>query len=1170
MADQEEIQPYIIQPNLEVDASVSAPIVDSIAPAEPEIDPIAESDDQDAAAAYMAERASANEPPPLEDSQPTRELRNADKDTSDWAANYNSEANQTWIDNAVDVAGDIAADVGKGIVVEGATSIIKGVTSGASEIIQSVDDLAWWLDENVASLQFELGDLDAADKNAFQWLSRNLDELQAGIGEANTNTGQIIKTVSQFLASGGAVGKLSKALGMPKGKLKSIFDTFAGSAVGFDPRDERLSNMIDEMAPNAFTEFLKADEEDPVVVARIKSGVEGALADGLLIGMRAIKNWYKSSGAAKVSPDLPTPATADEAAAEVAAAAEVVATPAVIRVSNDNTKFAEEARKYLTGEVEDVPVKVNVDRFDGPEHIKNEIAKLSQLLPEDEVISMKTTMDQAKALQLEVDDLTGEIKGTLFDRRQIAAAWMMFRSSADQLVSLAERARSTGAPEDVAKFNAAFQVTHAILRTTKGQSTEIARALQIHNQLRKADKNMAKALQGIIDETGGANVSIDLADKIASLRDPAAIAKFADEVAKSKSSDGVLFAYANVLMSNPATQVVNIVDTTISSLWRVPETWMAAKIGDNVADGESMALAYGMTQGIVDGIRYAYRTLKTGQEQFAPTNPIEIPGKQGVIANDLGAVNDNKRMADYLKMMLPTNLSRAGDQLLKVINYRGSLNQLAYRDAVITKGLSGAEAREHVAKLTRDVPDWLNKQAESDAIAATFNEKLENKVAQGFSTAVNGMSVGPIPFGRILLATFVRTPINLFRWTVQRTPAAFLSSKIREDIAAGGAQRDMALGRIAAGTAFAGSFANYVMQGKISGAGPKDPKLRAAMREATGWQPYSIQYAPGKWVSYNRFATLGSLIGISADATELLTGVYGRETERVDLDGIPVEESAMAAVVVPFANAVLSKVYMQQLSSLVDALSDPNRYGESYFQRLASSFVPAVVGATERAMDPDVRRATDWMEAIQARVPGLSEGLEQRLNLWGEVRQDQNGIYNLFLPARISVSKESPIDKEFVKLGYVPSDVRSSMSFSSGGLTADISLIEGGDVTLHNDLIKLSGNGIKIMRPGVKDKMGLKDYLNAVVTGKAGRVSMLYNERLGNEDKIEFLRGRFREERNMAKEILIKDNPKLEQRIRLRLKELAKNRIDGRPGAQQAPALPQPSQAGQPTLRGIR
>ena len=141
MADKEEIQPYIIQPNLEVDAPVSAPIVDSIAPAEPEIDPIAESDDQDAAAAYMAERASANEPPPLEDSQPTRELRNADKDTSDWAANYNSEANQTWIDNAVDVAGDIAADVGKGIVVEGPTSIIRGVTSGASEIIQSVDDL---------------------------------------------------------------------------------------------------------------------------------------------------------------------------------------------------------------------------------------------------------------------------------------------------------------------------------------------------------------------------------------------------------------------------------------------------------------------------------------------------------------------------------------------------------------------------------------------------------------------------------------------------------------------------------------------------------------------------------------------------------------------------------------------------------------------------------------------------------------------------------------------------------------------------------------------------------------------------------------------------------------------------------------------------------------------
>jgi hypothetical protein len=494
--------------------------------------------------------------------------------------------------------------------------------------------------------------------------------------------------------------------------------------------------------------------------------------------------------------------------------------------------------------------------------------------------------------------------------------------------------------------------------------------------------------------------------------------------------------------------------------------------------------------------------------------------------------------ADYLKMVIPTRLMQAGDELTKTMNYRGEMHALAWRDSVHS-GLEGVEAARHAARLMQEAPDWLTKAAEAQAVRGTFNEPLEG-LAATLASSVDKANVAGVPIGRIVVP-FVRTPTNLMRWGLHRTPLAFLSPKVQAEIAAGGATRDLALARVATGSAVLAGFADLTMNGRITGAGPKDPELRAALMR-TGWQPYSIR-TPDGWVSYGRSGTFGTLIGLAADATELMSGVYTREKETVNFDGEPVEDSTAAAVVFPFAQAILSKTYMSGFSNLLDAVSDPTRNGEGYLQRLVSSVVPAGVGAMERTIDPEIRRAQNWVEAVKARTPGLSDDLPPRLNLWGEPIKDENGIYNLFLPVRQSEAKGTAIDREIVRMKLEVQPPKQVQSFSQNGVSIQVKL----SPEQHNRLIALAGNELKLPVPGLGPS-GARDTLDAMIEGRAGRLSQQWAA--ASDEKRELIIGdTLRKFRSAAKDRLLKEDGGLkdlmEKEIRGKADAIRAGRPDG-------------------------
>jgi hypothetical protein len=165
------------------------------------------------------------------------------------------------------------------------------------------------------------------------------------------------------------------------------------------------------------------------------------------------------------------------------------------------------------------------------------------------------------------------------------------------------------------------------------------------------------------------------------------------------------------------------------------------------------------------------------------------------------------------------------------------------------------------------------------------------------------------------------------------------------------------------------------------------------------------------------------------------------------------------------------------LSEAVNALDDPERYGQRFLQNYASTIIPTGVAQIERIGDPELReRYSDkgfWFEtynAIKERVPGWSESLPVRRNLWGEPIAPEGGLGpDIISPIYTSTAKKSPIDEELIRLK------------AGIGMPKKIQSIHGEPIQLtakEYDQFIVKMNSVKLPQTN----MNLKDSLNLLVT----------------------------------------------------------------------------------------
>ena len=678
-----------------------------------------------------------------------------------------------------------------------------------------------------------------------------------------------------------------------------------------------------------------------------------------------------------------------------------------------------------------------VGDIESPEDINRVIAGTHEAFAQETEIArrgVRTWEETAEAAKrYNIEDLLGRPLGQALNAEQIDNARTLLVSSSDTLRGMAHKVKM-GQANDLEKmeFMRAFNTNYAIQMQLSGAAAEAGRALNIFRKVAQSDVLRVGQIKDFISATGDANISPEkIAEALSDMATPEQVSKFVKQARRATTWDMFIEAWINGLLSGPVTHAVNSLSNTLVAMYQIPERGMAAGFsklfGDGAIEaGEVGAQTFGMIEGFKDGLKSGWHSLKTG-EGADVTSKIEQQQYRAITA-------ENVRQLPVIRKIAPETLEEGGvaayavdalgevvripgrfltaeDDFFKAIGYRMELRAQAYRKAA-EEGLKGFEAARRIQSILEN-PQEMASNVHLAAIDAaryqTFTKEL-GEAGRGVQKAINASKVGK------LIMPFIRTPANIFKFTIERSgPLALAMKSVRSDILAGGAKRDIALARMSLGAMVMATVGSYAASGDITGGGPSDHRMRAYLYNQ-GWQPYSIKIGD-TYYSYGRLEPLGMMMGMAADFVEI-----SGELETVEA------EKLATHIVASLNKNMMSKTFLRGLSEAVSALDDPVRYGERYTQTFAGTAVPTAIAQLERQLSPEMSDVRSMMDQIKSRIPGYSDTLPARRNLWGEPIVLEGGLGpDIISPVYTRKKRESAIDKELFRIGRKTGKVPVSM-----------------------------------------------------------------------------------------------------------------------------------------------
>jgi hypothetical protein len=266
----------------------------------------------------------------------------------------------------------------------------------------------------------------------------------------------------------------------------------------------------------------------------------------------------------------------------------------------------------------------------------------------------------------------------------------------------------------------------------------------------------------------------------------------------------------------------------------------------------------------------------------------------------------------------------------------------------------------------------IAEEAERIANEDTFQEDLGN-FGRGFQSALR-----ELPFMQVFFP-FVRTPTNIAKQTIKRTPLGFirLARKWNEMTPA---QRMTEMSKPITGTAIGMGIMALAMTGDITGGGPIDFNDREAKKRA-GWEPYSALLGD-QWISFQRFEPIAALLGIAADASE---GLREGDFDTFEEGSLRVMQSA--------AENVTNKTFMSGMDALASAFSNPKQALGAFLKQMQGSLIPnsigfVPVGHLARSIDGVYRQVDPMtMDAFYNKIPFMSSTLMPQYTPTGELRE---------------------------------------------------------------------------------------------------------------------------------------------------------------------------------------
>lgn len=630
-------------------------------------------------------------------------------------------------------------------------------------------------------------------------------------------------------------------------------------------------------------------------------------------------------------------------------------------------------------------------------------------------ITHEETQKMADHLGMTEKTLLKRQKGEAYNAEQLTRANDILETSSDRILDLHEKLAKKGlgniTEEDIANMNVEMYRHVAVQAEFAGARAEAGRSLSALRIISKSLKD--KGYEKIFDAFGGKDMNRQMMEKLLAInpKDEAAVNNFLKSRVKASFPDMMHEYWVNSILSGLSTHAVNItgnalfaatkplIETPIAALLEAPKALLGKQ--RNVFFRQIPREIAGFFEGMPEGFRAALEAFKTETPIFDQRSKIESLKFKSIPDINLGKLKIPLGSA----IRVPGRALMAADEFFKNIVYRSSFNTQAYQAARKT-GKKGQDFIDEMVQIKQNPPEAMVKKAKDEAAKRTFTNPLGdfgNKIMNLRSDIVTkkgGRIFNPLK----LVIPFVRTPMNIAKRAIERTPVGFIEKLIKirnKDIKIEEISEEMA--KPLAGTAMLISAAMLAQQGIITGRGPENKRKRHALYK-TGWMPYSVKLGD-KYYSFARLEPIGSLFGMAADFVTLKK----KDEDLLDIGGRVAET---------VGKNVLSKTYMRGLSDFVNAASNYDRYGETYIQRMAGSLVPNIIASGARASDATMRKVDNIRDVYQSRIPGLSQHLHARRDIWGKEIDRAGNFWTRFVsPVQYSAVKGDKVDRELVDIG---------------------------------------------------------------------------------------------------------------------------------------------------------
>ena len=655
------------------------------------------------------------------------------------------------------------------------------------------------------------------------------------------------------------------------------------------------------------------------------------------------------------------------------------------------------------GEPANFAANIRLSKY--PEDIRQPIQDWAAAHPEEVQAARRGVRSDAQVLtdaQTLVEDMGGNFAklqkrwqpGEAWNAEEVTAIRGTLRAKTEAVLEAATVARAENSAANHANLLLALGEQARVQELVHGVTAEAGRSLRAFRQeaFDAVKVNDTRRLEELLRRIGGRDKLDEIAGALGKLdlTNPVAVNNFIRSVQKPGFWDYVMELFINSILSGPKTHIINELSNIALMVGSPVERFTAAGIERGLAplQGRKVARffaevptdAFGAIEGIPEGIAGGLSTLKNG---ITPTQASKWEFRRTAFKGKLGRV-----------IRAPGTALEAADTMNYAMNYRAALNANILREAKV-QGLRGTALVERVAELKAAPTEALMKEA-----ARIAEYRLFRQPPGAITTQLLGLreKVPPLKF----VIPFLNTPINLFKYGLERSPVGMFNPSLWRNLAAKNPAASDQLARVFLGSTLAAAIAWKFQEGRITGAVPTNRAERDRFYRE-GKQPFSMRIGD-RWVQYQRLEPLNQPIGQVAAA---LLAIEQKDTDARDKIG---------TAVITLAENLVSQTYLSGLADFLNATAHIERSGEAFLMRTASGMVPAssLLRTVTQQVDPTIRKGTTPVERLEAGIPGLSQNVPPRLTAFGQEAERQTTSW---FPIGISKAQQSQVDAELERVG---------------------------------------------------------------------------------------------------------------------------------------------------------